>query len=153
MPTIRPATTADIPTVVALVDAAYRHYVPILGRRPRPMDDDQQARVDRGELFVLEDDAHIVGVMIMQVQDAAVHVFNFAVHPDAQGRGLLHPMLNFAEDTARRTGKPKLTLYTNAAMTANRAIYAHLGFTETGEHDAPGGYRIVSMERPVPWVG
>jgi len=62
----------------------------------------------------------------------------------------LHRLIDFAEATARRENKPRLTLYTNVVMTRNRAIYAHLGFTELGEHEAPGGYRIVFMERPVP---
>jgi ribosomal protein S18 acetylase RimI-like enzyme len=149
MSTLRPAKSEDLSAVAALIDAAYRHYVPILGRRPRPMDDDLQARLGNGELFVIEEDGTLLAVLTMMVQPAAVHIFNFAVHPDAQGRGLLRQMLDFAEAAARREDKSKLTLYTNAAMTRNRAIYAHLGFTETGEHDSPGGYRIVFMERPL----
>src|SRR5690348_6169187 len=139
MSTLRPAKSEDLSAVAALIEAAYRHYVPILGRRPRPMDDDLQARLGNGELFVIEEDGTLLAVLTMMVQPAAVHIFNFAVHPDAQGRGLLRQMLDFAEAAARREDKSKLTLYTNAAMTRNRAIYAHLGFTETGEHDSPGG--------------
>lgn len=149
MSTLRPAKSEDLSAVAALIEAAYRHYVPILGRRPRPMDDDLQARLGNRELFVIEEDGTLLAVLTMMVQPAAVHIFNFAVHPDAQGRGLLRQMLDFAEAAARREDKSKLTLYTNAAMTRNRAIYAHLGFTETGEHDSPGGYRIVFMERPL----
>jgi N-acetylglutamate synthase-like GNAT family acetyltransferase len=150
MPKLRPATSTDIPAVVALIDAAYRHYIAEMGgRRPRPMDDDQAGRVANGELFVLEGDGTTLGVITMQPQPEAIHIFNLAIHPDAQGRGLLHELIDFAEMTARREQKPKLTLYTNVVMTRNRAIYAHLGFTEIDEHDAPGGYRIVFMERPV----
>jgi ribosomal protein S18 acetylase RimI-like enzyme len=149
MSTIRPATEADIPAVVALIDAAYRDYIPQIGRRPRPMDDDQHARIARGELFVLEHAAALLGVVTMAVEPDAVHIFNLAVHPDAQGRGLLRQLIGFAEDIARREGKPKLTLYTNVVMTRNRAIYAHLGFVETREEVTPGGYHIVLMERPV----
>ena len=105
MPSLRPAKSADIPAVVALIDAAYRHYVPILGRRPRPMDDDQQARLDNGELFVIDDGGTLLAVLTMTVQPEAVHIFNLAVHPDAQGRGLLRQLLGFAESTARREGK------------------------------------------------
>jgi ribosomal protein S18 acetylase RimI-like enzyme len=145
----RPARAADLPAIVALIDAAYRHYVPIIGRRPRPMDDDQAARLARGELFVIDDGDALAAVMTAAVQPESLHIFNLAVHPGAQGRGLLRGMLDLAEDLARRAGKPKLTLYTNVAMTRNRQIYAHLGFVELGEHDAPGGYRIVFMERPL----
>jgi ribosomal protein S18 acetylase RimI-like enzyme len=148
--TIRPATAADIPAVVALIDAAYRHYIPILGgRRPRPMDDDQQARIAAGELFVLADDGPLLGVVTMAVQADAVHIFNLAVHPDAQGRGLLRRLVGFAEDAARAQNLPRLTLFTNAAMTRNRAIYAHLGFRQLREETTPAGYQVVFMERPL----
>ena len=147
---IRPATPADLPNVVALVHAAYQHYIPILGgRRPRPMDDDYAARLSGGQLFVLEDARGIEGVVVMEVRADSVHIFNLAVHPDAQGRGLLRQLIGFAEAAARRHGLPKLTLYTNVAMTKNRAIYAHLGFVETREETSPGGYQIVFMERPL----
>lgn len=150
MPTLRPATSADIPAVVALIDAAYRPYIAQMGgRRPRPMDDDQGARVANDELFVLEDGAALLGVITMQRQPDAIHIFNLAIHPEAQGRGLLHRLIDFAEAAARRSNKPKLTLYTNVVMTRNRAVYAHLGFTEMGEHETPAGYRIVFLERPV----
>ena len=153
MPILRAATPDDLPAVVALIDAAYRHYIPAMGgRRPRPMDDDQASRVTNGELFVLEDSETLLGVITMQRQPAAIHIFNLAILPDAQGRGLVHQLIDFAEATARRERKSKLTLYTNVVMTRNRAIYAHLGFTELGEHEAPGGYRIVFMERPVPAI-
>jgi len=149
-PTIRAATNADVPAVVALIDAAYRHYIPLLGgRRPRPMDDDQAARVASGELFLLEDEGSLLGVVTMGVVDDAVHIFNFAVHPDAQGRGLLRQLMGFAEATAKERKLPRLTLYTNAAMTRNRAIYAHLGFRQLREETSPGGYQTVFMERPV----
>lgn len=114
------------------------------------MDDDQAARLANGELFVLEENGTLLGVITMQRQVDAIHIFNLAVHPEAQGRGLLHELIDFAEAAARGENKPRLTLYTNVVMTKNRAIYAHLGFTELGEHEAPGGYRIVLMERPVP---
>jgi N-acetylglutamate synthase-like GNAT family acetyltransferase len=150
MPALRAATSADIPAIVDLIDAAYRHYIPELGgRRPRPMDDDQALRVANGELFVLEETGTLLGVITMQRQPDAIHIFNLAIHPQAQGRGLLHRLIGFAEATARDEHRSRLTLYTNVVMTRNRAIYAHLGFVEIGEHEAPGGYRIVLMERPV----
>ena len=147
---IRPATAADLPAVVSLVHAAYQHYIPILGgRRPRPMDDDYTARLNSGQLFVLEETGKTEGVIVMEPRPDAVHIFNLAVHPNAQGRGLLRQLIGFAETAARERNLPKLTLFTNVAMTRNRAIYAHLGFVETREETSPGGYQIVFMERPL----
>ena len=149
-PTFRLATPAEIPAVAAIIDAAYGHYIPILGgRKPRPMTDDHAARIERGETYLLEAEGRDVGVTSMSVENGAVHIFNIAVHPDAQGAGHLRSILGFADEMARRHGAPTVTLFTNALMERNRAIYAHLGFAETSEEDVPGGYRIVFMERPV----
>ena len=146
---IRQAGRDDLAAVSGLIDAAYSHYIPIIGRVPRPMKDDHAARISRGEHFVLEDAGRILGVITLETGCAdALHIYNIALHPDAQGRGLLHRLLAFAEDRARLGALHWLTLYTNVVMTRNRAIYAHLGFVELREEESDG-YRIVFMQRPV----
>ena len=146
---IRPAGAEDVPAIADLIDAAYQDYVPILGRKPRPMLDDHAARTARGENFVGEDNGALLAVIALaQEHPGALHIFNIAVHPDAQGRGLLRQLLAFAEAKARDDGLPLLTLYTNQLMTRNRAIYARLGFVEVGTEEA-NGYKIVFMQRPV----
>jgi N-acetylglutamate synthase-like GNAT family acetyltransferase len=148
--TFRAATKLDLPAIAAVIDAAYSHYIPILGgRKPRPMTDDHAARIDRGETFLLEEDDRPIAVTSMALRDGAMHIFNIAVHPDAQGSGHLRGIFAFAEDRSRGEGATRLTLFTNALMERNRAIYSHMGFAEVREEDAPGGYRIVFMERPI----
>ena len=147
---IRPARHDDVPAIADLVDAAYQHYVPILGRKPRPMLDDHAARTQRGENFLCVDDGRPLAVIALAPEQAgALHIFNIAVHPDAQNRGLLRQLLAFAEARARHHGLLLLTLYTNQLMTRNRAIYVHLGFVEVRTEEA-SGYSIVFMQRPVP---
>lgn len=146
---IRLALAQDVPAIAELIDAAYQHYVPIMGRKPRPMLDDHAARTARGENFVWDDDGALFAVIALAHEHpGALHIFNIAVHPDAEGRGLLRQLLDFAEAKARESGLPLLTLYTNQLMTRNRAIYARLGFVEVGTEEA-NGYRIVFMQRPV----
>lgn len=147
---IRRARQDDVAAIAKLVDAAYQHYVPIIGRKPRPMLDDHAARTERGENYLyLDDDVPLAVIAMAQEQPGALHIFNIAVHPDAQNRGLLRQLLAFAEARARHDGLARLTLYTNQVMTRNRAIYAHLGFVEVGTEQA-NGYSIVFMQRPVP---
>jgi N-acetylglutamate synthase-like GNAT family acetyltransferase len=146
--TFRTAVEADLPTVAAIIDAAYVHYIPILGgRKPMPMLDDHAARIARGETFLLEDEGRPVAVTSMHPENDAMHIFNIAVHPDAQGNGHLRRILGFAEERARAARAGRLTLFTNALMERNRAIYPHMGFVETRQEDVPGGYRIVFFER------
>ena len=148
---MRQAGAGDLDTIVAIIDAAYRHYIPVIGRTPRPMLDDHAARIARGEHYLFEDDGAPVAVLTLGqgTRADALHIFNIAVDPAAQGRGVLRRLLAFAEDRARQAGLAFLTLYTHELMTRNRAIYAHIGFTVLGMEDG-GGYTIVFMQRPVP---
>jgi N-acetylglutamate synthase-like GNAT family acetyltransferase len=148
--TFRRATVSDVPAVAAIIEAAYQHYIPVLGgRKPMPMQDDHAARIARGETWLIDAAGEAVGVTSMHRRDDAIHIFNIAIHPAAQGRGLLRAVFAFAEGQAREGGATKLALFTNALMERNRAIYAHLGFREIREEQAPGGYRIVFLERPL----
>jgi len=149
MVTFRIAEAADRDRIAELVDAAYAPWVPVLGgRKPRPMLDDHAARIARGENVLVEADGRLLGVVAMVPEPEALHLFSIAVHPDAQGQGLLHAILEEAARRAQELGLGRLTLYTNALMEKNRAIYQHLGFAETGIENG-GGYTIVFMERPV----
>jgi ribosomal protein S18 acetylase RimI-like enzyme len=149
VPQIRLAEPGESAAIGALIDSAYQHYIPIIGRTPRPMLDDHAARIARGETFVAEADGNLLAVITMAPQPEALHIFNIAVSPDAQGRGLLKQLLAFAESEARRHGLDRLTLFTHELMTRNREIYAHIGFEVLGTQDG-GGYSIIHMQRLVP---
>lgn len=150
MPQIRLANSGDVDAIAALIDSAYRHYIPVIGRTPRPMLDDHAARTARGENFVCQDNGELLALITLgQGRPGGLHIFNIAVRPDTQGRGLLKQLLAFAEAEARRLGLPRLTLFTHELMARNRQIYAHIGFEELGTEDG-GGYAIIFMQRPVP---
>jgi N-acetylglutamate synthase-like GNAT family acetyltransferase len=151
MVSIRRAEPADLAVVTTLIDAAYAHYIPIIGIKPRPMLFDHAERIARGEHHVLEDDGRVEAVITLgsEGREDALHVFNIAVLPDAQGKGQLRALLAFAEAQARATGRSYLTLVTHSLMARNRAIYAHLGFEVLREQDG-GGFVIIAMQRAVP---
>ena len=64
-PVLRPAQTGEAPLLAALVERAYAHYVPVIGRRPAPMDDDYAARIVAGQAHVLECDGRILGLVVI----------------------------------------------------------------------------------------
>ena len=63
---IRRATPQDAPAVSALVNRAYEHWVPIVGGRPRPMDDDYEVRLAEFESWVDEKDGTVRGVILLE---------------------------------------------------------------------------------------
>ena len=144
---IRPAGLADLDAVTAIVNAAYSVYIARIGKPPGPMLDDYRALIGNGCVSVFEDDDGAVEALIVLI-DKPDHLLldNLAVRPGRQGEGIGRRLIAFAEAEARRRGFAALRLYTHATMTENIALYARLGFVETGRrHDA--GYARVFMTK------
>jgi GNAT superfamily N-acetyltransferase len=144
---VRPAAPADALAVTELVDAAYRGYVPRIGKRPAPMDADYAGLIDAGLVWVAESDAAILGVLVLVVHSDHLLLENIAVAPDGQGRGVGSLLMQTAERHARDAGVPEVRLYTHEAMTENHAYYTRRGFTETHRAVDDGFSRVFFTKR------
>ena len=129
--TIRAARPADAPRLKAITRAAYAKYVPRIGRDPAPMSADYAAAIAAGHAIVISRGPVVAGYLIGRGNADSYFIENIAVDPAFQGHGLGATMLCHAISEARRLKLPTLRLFTNAAMTENLALYAHLGFVET----------------------
>lgn len=144
----RPALPEDAEAIRALVRAAYAKYIPRLGREPAPMNDDYAARIAAGQAWVLEDGGALAGALILEDEPGALLLYNIAVAPAAQGKGVGKRLVAFTEAEARRRGYALLRLYTNELMVENVAMYPRLGFTET-HRGSEAGHRRVYFEKRV----
>src|ERR1700693_3649323 len=120
---IRLADGHDASAVQAVVHAAYRHYLPRIGKPPGPMLDDYARRIADGQAWVLEDAGHIVGILVLEKTQAGFLLDNIAVLPACQGKGHGRALIEFAEAEARRHGFREIHLYTHALMTEKIALY------------------------------
>jgi GNAT superfamily N-acetyltransferase len=145
---IRPATAREAPTVAAIVDAAYRHYIARIGKPPGPMLDDYAALVAAGKVWVHDDGSGIGGIVVLEDQDGALLLDNVAVAPDRQGTGVGRALILFAEDTAKARGFDRVRLYTHAKMIENIALYLRIGFVEM-YRTTEKGFDRVYMEKPL----
>jgi ribosomal protein S18 acetylase RimI-like enzyme len=127
-----------------VVSAAYARYLDRMDRPPAPMLADYAAEVESGRLWVTGEP--VTGLIELIEAGTSLHVGNVAVHPSAQGSGLGRRLLEFAEEQARQRGLDRLHLFTNEVMTENQAIYARLGYRETGRR-TEDGYQRVYMEK------
>ncbi|MGY6569228.1 MAG: GNAT family N-acetyltransferase [Salinarimonas sp.] len=141
-PAIRIATITDTPAIEALVQEAYMPYVARIGHKPGPMLDDYHDHVSHGRAHVTEDALGIAGLLVLVPGPDALLLDNIAVAPRAQGRGLGRALIAYAERTAREQGHNIITLYTNAAMIENIALYQRLGYTETHRATEKGFARV-----------
>jgi ribosomal protein S18 acetylase RimI-like enzyme len=127
---IRQALPGDGNDVRALVDAAYRHYVPRLGIRPGPMRDDYDRRIADRQAWVDDENGTIIGLVVLEDQPEFLLLGNVAVAPAAQGQGRGRVLIAFAEHEARQRGYTEIRLYTHERMVENIALYQRLGFHE-----------------------
>ena len=140
---IRSAQARDVDAVRQLVHDAYRHYIARLGKPPGPMLDDYARRIAEAQVWVLEDEGALTGVLVLEdTEDGDLLLDNIAVAPTAQGKGHGRALMAFAEAEARRRGSSQVQLYTHVLMTENLALYGRLGFHETGRVTEKGYERV-----------
>ena len=130
-PLLRRAGEADVRAITALVADAYRHYEPLIGRTPLPMLIHYEDAVREHEVWVLEADGTLVGVIELEGRADHLWIENVAVAPRWQGRGFGRLLLQHAEDEARAHGVGELRLLTNERYADNIAMYIRYGYAES----------------------
>jgi len=92
---------------------------------------DFAAEVAAGHVVVIEIARAVGGYLISWPKMEAYFIDNIAVDPAHQGLGLGRQLMEYAVREAKRHNLSAIQLYTNATMTENLAMYAHMGFVET----------------------
>ncbi|KAL4900491.1 acyl-CoA N-acyltransferase [Aspergillus multicolor] len=109
------------------------------------------ARSESGAVSESEDDStpnSILATMTLRTTpNNTFQINNFAVCPEAQGRGYARLLIEFALNKAHRTGRGAVELFTNEAFEENIGMYKKLGFTELGR--GCDGYRKVYFRKEV----
>ena len=141
-PSIRKAMAEDTARIRAIARGAYAKYVPRIGRELPPMVADFAAEVAAGHVVVIGTAGAVEGYMIAWPETDAYFIDNIAIDPARQGEGLGRQLMHHAVGEARRRRLPAIRLYTNAAMTENLSIYAHMGFVETHRAVEKGFNRV-----------
>jgi GNAT superfamily N-acetyltransferase len=148
----RRADENDAETVRALTHAAYAKWVPVIGRRPKPMNVDYEHAVRAHVIELAYEDGELAGVI--ELVPAADHLLleNLAVVPARQRQGLGRRLMARVEALARAQGKKQVRLYTNKAFTSNLAFYQKLGYALEREEPVKGGgfmvHFVKTMKRP-----
>jgi ribosomal protein S18 acetylase RimI-like enzyme len=139
---IRPAGADEVDAIRRVVRDAYEIYVPRIGQEPAPMRADYAALTREDAVTVAIDQGAIVGVLVLRPQPDSLLLENVAVAPAEQGRGIGRALIAFAEERARDLNLKTVTLYTNALMIENLALYRGLGYVEVGRRREHGFDRV-----------
>lgn len=146
----RRAGAADVGTVAAITDAAYAKWVPIIGRKPKPMVADHTAAIRDHIVELASLDGKIVG--LIELIPAADHLLleNIAIDPAAQGQGIGRRLMRRVEERAVEMGFSLVRLYTNQAFAANLDFYRHLGYAIEREESFKGGIIVHFVKMVTP---
>jgi len=144
---LRPAVPADCASITALIDRAYAHYVPRMGRKPGPMLADHAAEIAAGETQVLQEEGRIVGVLVLRNEPEALLLDDVAVDPDCKGKGYGRLLLEEAERQALARGYSAIRLYTHVTMVENIALYTRIGYFETARGTERGFERVFMVKQ------
>jgi ribosomal protein S18 acetylase RimI-like enzyme len=144
---LRRANAGDVRAVSACVEAAYRHYIPRIGKPPGPMLADYAVEIATHQVWLAERAGRVAGVLVLIPACSYLLLDNIAVHPQAQGRGIGRILLELADREALRQGFSELRLYTHLKMTENIDLYRRIGWQETGRGEQDGYERVFFRRR------
>jgi GNAT superfamily N-acetyltransferase len=130
-PELRRADDRDVAGIHSVVASAYVGYTELIGRTPIPMLTDYATAVREHEVWVLDADGVIVGVLELVPRHDHLWLENVAVEPAWQGRGLGRRLMDHAEDAARQRGFAEVGLLTNERYADDIALYLRRGYRET----------------------
>jgi ribosomal protein S18 acetylase RimI-like enzyme len=138
---LRLANPSDLDRIEAVVEAAYERHLQRMGFPPAQLLRDDSAAIEAGQIWVLGDPI-VAAIVLIEIDDTLL-VENLAVHPDAQGAGLGHRLMEHAEAMAFERGLRRVTLDQNEINVELRDFFAHLGYMEIDRRSEYGHRRVV----------
>ena len=136
------AGAKDVAIVAAITDAAYAKWVPVIGRKPKPMLADYNVAIRDHliELAYLDDEP----LGLIELIPAADHLLleNIAVDPAAHGQGIGRRLMQRVEEHATGMSLPVVRLYTNKAFATNLDFYRRLGYAIEREEPYKEGFTV-----------
>ncbi len=146
---IRPATKADIPSIVSCnLNAKTDEEVVGYGLPSAQRTFANRERLERawgsgnevqGELaYVYEENGKVVAYVLVKVGPDAIELDNIDVAKDFQGKRIGEALVRFVEDLARNLGKKYVTLGTSHNQETGRpwrsyGFWLKMGYSEDGE--------------------
>ena len=129
-----------------------------------------EAALERGDLFVMEEDGCVVGAAIINRQQVDVYagadwsvaapddevmvLHTLVISPACAGRGFGSAFVRFYEEYALASGCRYLRMDTNARNARARALYERLGYAEIGivpcVFNGIPGVPLVLLEKTLP---
>lgn len=92
---------------------------------------DYASMVVNHSIWLLTVASQPVGVLVLMDEPETLLIYNVAIQPEFQKRGLGRRLLAWAERQAIQVGHRSIRLYTNELFHENIRLYSSLGYQET----------------------
>lgn len=139
---IRRGELKDVEHIRQLVRDSYQQYVFADGTEPAPMSADYASLVAGGHTWVVEHNATVVGLLVLEAQEDHLLLENIAVQREMRGIGVGRFLMSFTEEQAIALELPEIRLYTGEVMTQNLYYYPQHGYHETYRDTVKGRARV-----------
>lgn len=131
---LRPSTPGDVPALVAILAAAYRGTAEEGWDRTRFDEHASAEWFSHEDLLVAEDDDGVAGLHWTKRRGGGVgEVYNLAVAPRAQGRGLGRHLLDAGLEHLHAVGCEEVVLWVDLTNESAVRLYTTAGFTARWE--------------------
>lgn len=127
LPAIERAAGELFQTVEGLAGVAGMHAIPA---------EEQRRMIRKGHSLIAESEGGIVGFLSTEPFDRELHIREFSVHPEHQGRGIGSVLLRAVAIDAHNSGFRAITLTTFGDVPWNGPFYARHGFETISDLDA-----------------
>lgn len=129
---LRPATDADAPGVIALIDRVYGEWEGVV-LDLEGVDRDLRAPASSLDRFwVYDREGEIVGTGACSLHAEFVELKKMYVDAAYRGRGLGRRMVELIERTGRERGLARAELWSDTRFLGAHAMYEHLGYRKSG---------------------
>jgi ribosomal protein S18 acetylase RimI-like enzyme len=156
VPTIRPATQADVERLVQVEVRAGRlfHAVGMSAvAEDVPQAADLSEAVAAGQVWVTDVGSEVAAYIAAEVLDGNAHVAQVSVAPAHAGRRLGQAMIELVEAWGRAAGCPATTLTTFRDVPWNAAYYLRLGYEVLADDEiGPELARTMEHEASLPGI-
>ncbi|MCP2297467.1 Ribosomal protein S18 acetylase RimI [Nocardia amikacinitolerans] len=148
MPTIRPATEADLPVLQDIERAAGKPFADIgmtavADDEPPPLATLREFQ-RAGRAWVATDDSdRPIAYLVLGIVDGNAHVDQVSVDPEYAGRRIGKHLIDHAVDWARAHDLPAITLTTFTEVSWNGPYYERLGFRYLASGEETPGLRAL----------
>jgi ribosomal protein S18 acetylase RimI-like enzyme len=156
IPTIRPATVADVGRLVDVeIEAGQLFHGVGMPEVAEDVPDrgELRAAIEAGRVWVTHVGAEVVGYISAEVLDGNAHVAQVSVVPEHGGRRIGAAMVGFVEAWGRAARRPATTLTTFSDVPWNGPYYRRLGYHVLASSDiGPELARTIAREAALPGI-